>query len=118
MVFIIDDDREFAECVAKMVRAFSKTEVRIFSNGIEATFAMDEGLPDLIFLDVLLDGPDGFTFLNELMSYGDTKEIPVVIMSSLKLQEKNLESYGVVKVLDKAEMTPEDVKEIVETFSA
>lgn len=113
MIFIIDDDREFAECVARQVRAFSGDTVAIFGNGIEAIAAMDEDVPKLIFLDILLDGPDGFTFLNELMSYEDTKTIPVVVMSSLKFTGKNLENYGVVKVLDKAEMTPVEIKEVI-----
>ena len=54
MVYIIDDDRDFAECVARMLRKFSGSKVEIFSNGIEATMAMNDGVPDLIFLDVLL----------------------------------------------------------------
>lgn len=116
MVFIIDDDREFAECIAKMLRKFASTRVEIFSNGIEAMAAMSDAVPDLIFLDVLLDGPDGFTFLNEIMSYDDTKKIPVVIMSSLKFGKRNLEEYGVVRILDKAEMVPNDISEIAERY--
>lgn len=117
MIFIVDDDREFAECIARQVRAFSHDEVRIFANGIEAISALDEEMPELIFLDILLDGPDGFTFLNELMSYSDTEKIPVVVMSSLKFTEESLKSYGVVKVLDKAEMTPDEVKAVVEEYT-
>ena len=64
----------------------------------------------MIFLDILLDGPDGFTFLNELVSYTDTAKIPVVIISSLDLSDKDLSVYGVVGVLDKAEMVPKDIK--------
>ena len=116
MIYIVDDDREFAECIAKMVQAFSQTETRIFSNGIEAISAMNEELPDLIFLDILLNGPDGFTFLNELMSYNDTERIPVVIMSSLRFEQRRLEDYGVVAILDKMEMVPGDVKAVVEKY--
>ena len=116
MIFIIDDDREFAECIARQVGAFTDDTVQIFGNGIEAVAAMNEEIPKLIFLDILLDGPDGWTFVNELMSYEDTKRIPIVVMSSLKLPEDSLKSYGVVKVLDKAEMTPLDVKEITQEY--
>ena len=116
MVFIIDDDREFAECIARMLKKFADTKVEIFSNGIEAIAAMNDVVPELIFLDVLLDGPDGFTFLNEIMSYNDTEKIPVVIMSSLKFGKKNLDEYGVVRVLDKAEMVPDDISDIVEQY--
>lgn len=116
MIYVIDDDREFAECIAKMIKAFGEKEVKIFGNGIEATEAINEELPKMIFLDILLDGPDGFTFLNELMSYSDTEKIPIVIMSSLRLQDQCLKSYGVVKVLDKAEMVPADIEKLMEKY--
>ncbi|MBQ3306507.1 response regulator [Candidatus Saccharibacteria bacterium] len=111
MIFIIDDDHEMAECIARAVRP---NEARIFKDTIAAISALDEGeLPSLIFLDILLDGPDGFTFLNELSSYSDTAKIPVVIISSLNLAQKSLENYGVVGVLDKAMMTPKDIQKFV-----
>lgn len=116
MIYIVDDDREFAECIAKMVRKFFDGEIKIFSNAIEAISAIDAGLPKLVFLDILLDGPDGFTFLNEMSSYEDTASVPIVIMSSLNFTGKNLRNYGVVKILDKAEMTPEDVRRVIEAY--
>lgn len=119
MIYIIDDDREFAECIAKMVLHTTKgVEIRIFSNAFEAINVMNEGLPELVFLDVLLDGPDGFTLLNEMSSYEDTEKIPIVIMSSLNFRGKNLTNYGVVEALNKAEMTPEDIKRIVKKYAS
>ena len=113
MIFIIDDDREMAECIALAAKS-SGSKVRIFQNAINAIQALDDGeLPSLIFLDILLDGPDGFTFLNELSSYSDTAKIPVVIVSSLDLKNRALENYGVVGILDKTTMTPEDIKKYV-----
>lgn len=107
MIYVIDDDVIMAECVA---RACKGKDTRIFGNAIEAMAAISEGeLPELIFLDVLLDGPDGFTFLNELVSYTDTAKIPVVIVTSLGIGERGLSEYGVVRVLDKATMTPEEI---------
>lgn len=111
MIFIVDDDREMAECIKL---ACGDKKVKIFSDAISAISALDaENLPDLIFLDVLLDGPDGFTFLNELASYSDTAKIPVVIISSLDLRNRTLGNYGVVGVLDKTKMTPKDIQEFL-----
>ena len=109
MIFIIDDDMAMAKCVA---RACEKCgfKTRIFGDAISAMVALDDELPTMIFLDILLSGPDGFTFLNELISYPDTMKIPVVVISSLKFSERDLRNYGVVGVLDKTTMTPEDVK--------
>ncbi len=114
MIFIIDDDKVMAECVAKAC----KSEVKIFSNAIEAMNKIADGeLPSLIFLDILLDGPDGFTFLNEMMTYSDTAKIPIVVVSSLDLADKNLEEYGVVGVLNKDKMLPKEIYSYVKKYA-
>ena len=111
MIFIIDDDEVMAKCVERAV----KKEARIFSNGILAMEAISNGeIPDLIFLDILLDGPDGFTFLNELVSYSDTQKIPVVLISSLNFSGRDLSNYGVVGFLNKDTMTPEEIRSYVQ----
>lgn len=114
MIFVIDDDKIMAECIA---RACEPHQVQIFANAIDAAAALNNNLPDLIFLDILLDGPDGFTFLNEVISYSDTAQIPVVIVSSLEFNNQDLSNYGVVGILDKNKMTPQEIKGYVEQFS-
>ena len=113
MIFVIDDDYIMAECIARATRR----DVEIFPNAIEAMNAISDGkVPEMIFLDVLLDGPNGFTFLNEMVSYEDTARIPIVIVSSLDF-DKDLSSYGVVGVLKKETMKPEDIYEYIEKYS-
>lgn len=116
MILVIDDDVEMAECVRKAAKAAGTDDVKIFRNGIEAIAAIDEEMPKLIFLDVLLDGPDGFTFLNEMASYEDTAKVPIVLMTSLDTSEMELESYGVVEKLNKSVMTPEDIMRLVREY--
>ena len=107
MIYIIDDDYQMAECVGRFLRP---EKTKIFGNAIDAIANIDDDAPDLIFLDVLLDGPDAFTFLNEIASYENTSKIPVVIITSLDLKTNNLKNYGVRKILKKETLTPEDVK--------
>lgn len=111
LIYIIEDEPIMADCIALGLDEQAKGEYQIstFNNAISAIEAMNDEVPDAILLDVLLGGPDGFTMLNELISYPDTARIPVVIMTSLKLQLSSLEHYGVVEILDKAKMTPEDI---------
>lgn len=85
-------------------------EVKIFPDAISAISALENPLPDLILLDVLLSGPDGFAFLNELSSYQDTAKIPVILITSLDLTGRDLEHYGVVKILNKGTMTPQTIQ--------
>ena len=113
MIFVIDDDEIMARCIGRA----TQRKFRVFRDGIAAMEAIENGeLPELIFLDILLNGPDGFTFLNELISYEDTAKIPVVVVSSLKFSKRQLAAYGVVAVLDKDEMRPEGILELAEEF--
>lgn len=114
MIFIIEDDKMMAECLAS---ACQPHQSKIFSDAISATAYLSKQLPDLIFLDILLTGPDGFTFLHELVSYEDTAKIPVVITSSLDLSGYNLSEYGVIGILDKAKMHPTDIKYYVQKYT-
>jgi len=106
MIFVIDDDTIMAKCIADACGR----ETKIFADAIEAMNALDDGRPELIFLDILLTGPDGFTFLNELISYSDTAKIPVVVVSSLDFSGKDLSIYGVVGKLSKDTMTPAEIR--------
>lgn len=107
-IYILDDDETFGKLMSKYVEEIGNPIV--FKDAISAISKIDEDKPELIFLDILLDGPDGFTFLNELMSYPETSEIPIVIVSSLGLDIDKLENYGIKYIFNKETMTPEDVK--------
>ena len=118
MIFVIDSDAAMRMCLARAV-AKAGGEVREFSNAIEAMDAIEEA-PELILMEVMLDGPDGFTFLNELASYKDTMQTPVVIVTEAavisRLTAAELASYGVVGVLDKDTLTPEEIMKYVQKY--
>lgn len=110
--FILEDDPIFARLFSKSLRrAFPDSTVSVFENAIDAINALPDDCtpPSVIILDVLLTGPDGFTFLNEIASYSDLSNIPIIIVSSLNFPMQTLESYNVKKILNKVTMTPQDL---------
>ena len=122
LVYVIEDDPTMADVIALAARSTvlfdingqeTHPDVQVFNDAVEPISEMNSELPDVILLDVLLSGPDGFTFLNELISYHDTAKIPVVLITSLDLSDRNLEHYGVFRTLDKGTMTPEDIRDAV-----
>jgi CheY-like chemotaxis protein len=112
---VIDDDFLMAEVLGGV----SGKEARIFHNGIDAMKALNDVTPELIILDILLVGPTGFSFLNELQSYDDTGKIPVILVSSVAdgVKVDDLAEYGVVAVFDKALILPEELKAEVEKWT-
>ena len=117
-IFIIEDDPDFAKIYQKhLTRYFPEIPQQVFYNAIEANAAFselsEEELPSLIILDILLTGPDGFTLLNELLSYPETSQIPVLLISSLNLGQMSLQAYNVRAILNKETFTPDDFVEKV-----
>ena len=114
MIFVVDDNVELAECIAKA----TGREVAIYDNAVAAMAGIDEnGAPEMIIMEVMLTGPDGFTLLNELLSYEDTRAVPVVIVSEKDFGEMDLHEYGVVGILSKDTFRPEDVRWYVEQYA-
>lgn len=115
MIYIIEDDPAMAYCLQL---ACGSSPTKHFTNAFDAiTDIMLGNLPSLVFLDILLDGPDGFTLLNEFASYIDTAQIPIVVVTSLGLSAEEVAAYNVQGVLDKCTMTPEDIQSYVSRFT-
>lgn len=88
-------------------------EVVVAEDGNQADEALGSFTPDLILLDLILPGKDGFEILADLKLDDRLKEIPVIILSNLG-QQKHIQDgkeLGAVDYLVKADVT---LKEVVE----
>ena len=116
MILVIDSDEIFAECIIRELAKKDKNG-HLSKNAIEAiNLVAEEGAPELVFLDPILTGPDGFTFLNEMASYADTMKVPIVIVSEKDFSKFDLSEYNVAGFLNKNIMRPEDIWQYVGEF--
>lgn len=116
MILIVDSDEIFGECVLSNLEKNGFVG-HLSKNAIDAIEVVSENVPELVFLDIMLTGPDGFTFLNEMASYIDTMNVPVIIMSEKDFSLYELSDYGVVGCLDKNTLKPEDVLKYAKKYS-
>ena len=105
LVFVVDDDREWLGYYERLLCDY---EVGLFRNGVELMERMNEEVPDVLILDIMLTGPTGFSVLHEMQSYEDLGRVPVIVVSGVGIKE-DLNEYGVVRVFDKEEMRPEEL---------
>lgn len=111
-ILLIEDDSWLAASFARSLRAY---EVSIAPTPQQAVAALDEQLPDLIISDVLLQSGNAFDVLGLLAGYGDTKNIPVILISTImKDIAPAAEQYDVFALLDKTTVTPEQLRTTVE----
>ncbi len=66
----------------KSIVANAGHTVSTASSGKEAVLKAKEMHPDMIFMDVVMENTDGFEACREIISDRDTKNIPVVFVSS------------------------------------
>jgi DNA-binding response OmpR family regulator len=109
-VLIIEDDRWLADQFSRLLKnAGFKTSITQDAWG--AIQAVDDFKYDIIVLDILLIGSTGFALLNELQSYSDTADIPIIVCTNIAsdLLIEDLKPYGVKRILDKTKMIPGDL---------
>lgn len=108
MVLVVDSDEVFGKCVVSTLKK-AGFDGHLSNNAIFAMNDIASEVPKLIFLEPMLTGPDGFTFLNEMASYVDTMKVPVVLISDKDFSGFDLSEYNVVGVLNKNTVKPEEV---------
>ncbi len=80
-VFIVDDDREIREIIT-FVLSQNGFEVAVANNGEQLQSLLAEQLPDLIILDVMMPGENGYQIFSTLRGTPQTQHIPVMIMTA------------------------------------
>lgn len=81
-ILIVEDDSLLAKVMSTTFLA-ENFEVATVENGLEVLDAAKKFLPDIIMLDLIIPGIDGFAVLKQLKEDDVTKDIPVAIMSNL-----------------------------------
>ncbi len=109
-IFVIDDDLSFLSWIAHTLRS-SGFEVETANQGQKALTQIEETQPDLILLDVMMPGFDGFEVCRHLKADKATKDIPVIFMTALSDTENKIKGFdiGAVDYIDK----PIQYKEVV-----
>ena len=82
-VLVIDDSPEVRMFLALWLIGFG-CQVRTVDDGEAARRALAERIPDLILLDVVLPGLNGFEICLRLKGDAATRQVPVVMMSGLR----------------------------------
>ncbi|MSR87937.1 MAG: response regulator [Candidatus Zambryskibacteria bacterium] len=109
-IMAVEDDNFLSDII---VRKLSSEEC-VFTRAEDAEKALsllENNIPDLILLDILLPGMNGFKLLERIKSDDRLKDIPVILLSNLG-QEIDIEQgkkLGAKRFLVKASLTLDEV---------
>ena len=113
-ILIIEDDKFLRELI---VRKLSQENLDVVEaiDGEDGIKKVKETILDLLLLDLILPGIDGFEVLSKIKEEPATASIPVIILSNLG-QREDIErglKLGAVDYLVKAHFTPNEIIEKV-----
>lgn len=80
-IFVIDDEKDILEIV-KINLEKEGFEVYCFLNGKEALEGISKNKPDLIVLDIMMQGIDGYDFCRMIRSSEHYKTLPIIFLSA------------------------------------
>jgi DNA-binding response OmpR family regulator len=81
-ILLVDDDPRLVNIVA-MYLSIEEYEVVTASNGEDALKQIEEQMPDLVILDVMMPGMDGLEACKRIRSNPKTSSLPVLMFSAL-----------------------------------
>jgi DNA-binding response OmpR family regulator len=80
-VVVVDDDKEVQEIIT-FALSRNGFEVVVASNGQQLQDVLATTTPDLIILDVMMPGLDGYQIFGSLRKNAATQHVPVIIMTA------------------------------------
>ena len=111
-ILIIEDDKFLRELIVKKL-VKEGYEISEAVDGEEGVKKVKEEKPDLVLLDLILPGIDGFEVLSRTKEDPALSQIPVIILSNLG-QKEDVErglGLGAIDYLIKAHFTPGEIIE-------
>lgn len=81
MIYCVEDEKNIRELLVYTLSG-SGFEAKGLSNGKELKKALKEEIPELILLDIMLPGEDGYAVLEYLKGRPDTRDVPVIMVTA------------------------------------
>ena len=111
-ILIVEDDNFLRDILSKKLEAEIYTIIGV-AESVEMFLLLESNKPDLIVLDLLLPGVDGFEILKKIRQAEETKNIPVIVFSNLSEEKdiKKARDLGITDFVVKSNFTLDEFVE-------
>ena len=111
-ILIIEDERLIGELFMDYLAPEGTWDVELVETGEKGLERMRAAKPDILLLDIILPGIDGYEVLRQVKADPDLAEIPVLILSNLGQKDKITKglSLGAEDFLVKADLEVDDIR--------
>lgn len=108
-ILVIDNDLALQELLQAILE-LENYQVVLANNGLAALEMLATSVPDLILLDLMMPGMDGYTFYAELCSREQLAHIPVMVLTADVRSRPAVEQMSVACYVTK----PFDLQDLLE----
>jgi threonine synthase len=84
-VLIVDDQPDARRLIRRVLEARGRYNIDEAGTGIQALEIVDQQVPDLILLDLMMPEMDGFSLLEKIKSRQHTHNVPVIVVTAKEL---------------------------------
>jgi CheY-like chemotaxis protein len=117
-VLLVDADKQLSDSYAKYLKNAGYS-VALAPSAKSALTACEQKIPDIIVLELQLQGHSGLEFLQELKTYPEWNDIPILLhtfvpQDNLNNLEQAFKSYGIVNYAYKPETSLKRLVSFVE----
>lgn len=116
-ILVVDDNPDFVGFVRDLLYR-TGFNVRTAPNGTEAIKQLEEFVPDLIFLDLLMPEMDGFEVVSKIHEDERLKDVPVVVLTAKDVTNEDITELNskIKNIVKKEGLTREVILREVNRF--
>ncbi len=113
-ILAVDDDPEISSLVQYALESLGH-EVKVCDNGRDVMDALKSFKPELLILDVMLPGVDGYSLTNQIAEDPATQGIPIIVLSALEPSRTMFQRFSQVSAFMTKPFNTDDFLEAVKT---
>lgn len=121
-VMIVDDNNFELNQISNIIKS-EKINTVLASTGEECFKLLEDEIPDVLVLDLMMPGIDGFEVLDKIRKKKETRDLPVIIVTAkdLTVEDRSRLSGQISSVVAKSDTTQSDlykeVKRIIDELN-
>lgn len=92
-ILIVEDEESISQLIQMILEADGFKDVRTCFDGVNALNIIEQWIPDVILLDVMLPGIDGFGVCQKIKSNPKFSNVKVIMLTARKLEEDVLKGF-------------------------
>jgi DNA-binding response OmpR family regulator len=113
-ILVVDDDPEILSLVQYSLEAIGH-EVKVCDNGKNVINDLKTHKPNLLILDVMLPGIDGYSLANTITDDYVLKEMPIIVLTALEPSRTMFQRFPQVTSFITKPFNTDDLLEAVKT---